>query len=111
MFRQILRILVDFATLSLECVKDNGQHFRKAGPAIPVLAWEICSAKEWLPTGKEKNRERPATAAGHRLNGAHVDLIEIRSLFAIDFNVDEVFIHGAGNFLVFERFAFHDMTP
>ena len=47
----------------------------------------------------------------HHLHGAHVNLIEVWSLFAVDFNVHEVFVHQPGDRLVLKRLMLHHMTP
>ena len=49
--------------------------------------------------------------ASHHLNGIHVNLIEIRALFTIDFNVDEILVHQLRNLFVLERLVFHHVTP
>ena len=56
-------------------------------------------------------RHRPAAAPGEHLHRVHVDLIQIRPLFAVDFNVDEELVHQAGDLFILERLALHHMTP
>ena len=41
----------------------------------------------------------------------HVDLVDVRPLLAVDFDVHEQLVHDGGNLFVFETFMSHDMTP
>ena len=52
-----------------------------------------------------------ATLADGRLNESHVNLIDVRPLFAIDFDTDEMSIKKVRDGIVFKRFAFHHVTP
>ena len=47
----------------------------------------------------------------HHLHGVHVDLIEIRPLLAIDFDVHEVLVHELRDLFVFKRLVRHHVTP
>ena len=47
----------------------------------------------------------------HRLDGCHVDRINIGSFFSINLDADVFFIHQSRNFLVLERLSFHNVTP
>ena len=49
--------------------------------------------------------------ASHHLHGGHINLIEVRSFFSIDFDVDEVVVHQLRDLFVLERLVFHHMTP
>jgi len=49
--------------------------------------------------------------SGHHLHRVHVNLIEIRTLFAIDFDVHKVVVHQLGDLFVLKRLVLHDMTP
>ena len=42
---------------------------------------------------------------------AHIDPIQIRSFFAVEFDGDEIFVEEGGDFIIHERFAFHDVAP
>ena len=41
----------------------------------------------------------------------HIDLIDIRPLFAIDFDIDEQLVHHARGRFILEAFVRHDMAP
>src|SRR5262249_653397 len=45
------------------------------------------------------------------LHGRHVDLIEIRPLFPIDFDTDEVVVENSGDLRIFEALVLHHVTP
>ena len=54
---------------------------------------EVGAAVERLEVGREEDRHRPAAVPGHRLDGGHVDLVEVGPLLAVDLDVDEVLVH------------------
>ena len=60
---------------------------------------------------REKHRHWPAAAARRQLNGCHVYRIEVRAFFAVDLDVDKVFVHQAGSGFVFKRFMGHHVAP
>ena len=41
----------------------------------------------------------------------HVDLVDVRTLLAIDFDIDEKLIHDRGGGVVLETFMCHDVAP
>jgi hypothetical protein len=53
----------------------------------------------------------PTAAPGHHLHGGHIDRIQVRPLFSIDLDIDEVFVHQPGDFFILERLVFHDVAP
>src|SRR6202011_2529523 len=57
------------------------------------------------------HRHRPPAGTGHRLYRAHVDLVEVRPLFAVDLDGNEVAVHQRGGLRIFERLAGHDVAP
>src|SRR5215475_8267988 len=111
MFRQVLRILINVVAPGAVGIEDDRQKFRKTGSSIAVLVWKVCTAEERLTGRQKKDRQGPSAAARHGLHCAHIDLIEIGTLFAVDFDTNEILIHRARDPFVLEGFAFHDMTP
>src|SRR5262245_53850304 len=73
---------------------DGFQYTTKAGPSEPIIGWKVRPAEYRFARWKQKDGHRPTAAPRHDLNGGHVDLIEIWTLFAIDFDVHEIAIHG-----------------
>jgi hypothetical protein len=49
--------------------------------------------------------------ARHHLDGAHVNLVEVGALLAVNFDVDELLVHQARDLLVLERLALHHVAP
>ena len=47
----------------------------------------------------------------HDLQRRHVDIVDVRTLLTIDFDVDEVLVHVLGNLFILEHLAFHDVAP
>src|SRR5262249_19883549 len=56
-------------------------------------------------------RHGPATMLCQRHDGLHVDLIDVRALLAVHFDVYEEPIHEVRDPLVLERLPLHDVTP
>jgi hypothetical protein len=62
--------------------------------------------------GGEKHRQRPAAGPlGEQLVGRLVDLVEVGTLFAIHFDVDEMLVHDLRGGIVLEGFVRHDVAP
>ena len=59
----------------------------------------------------QKNIQGPAAAAGHRLYGIHINMIEVGPLLAVDFYVDEILFMMAAACWVFKTFPFHYVAP
>ena len=49
-----------------------------------------CRRRTGSPSGREERRQRPTALAGHRLDGVHVDRVEVGPLLAVDLDRDEV---------------------
>ena len=111
MLPQHLRVVLNFFPPVAIGVCNVRQKTRKSGPSVAIVGRKVRAAVKGFAVGKQENRQRPAAAAGHHLNGVHVDLIEIRTFFAIDLDVDEVVVHQLGDGLVFERLVLHHVTP
>ena len=74
-------------------LSDFVEHGRKAGAAEPIVRRKVSPAIEGFEIGSQENRQRPSTRAGHDLYGVHVDLVDVRALFSIHFDGDEVLVH------------------
>src|SRR5262249_50221324 len=74
---------------------------------------EIGAAEERPPIiGCQEHGERPATAAlSQHLLRDLVDAVDVRTLLAIDFYVDEVVVEDLGGGFVFEAFFLEYVTP
>ncbi len=88
-----------------------GEDIAEGRHVVTLYGWEICARIKRLEVGGEKHRHRPAAGPCHGDGGLHVDGIDVRTFFPIDFDVDEVFIHEGRCFFVFERFMGHYMAP
>jgi hypothetical protein len=87
------------------------QHLREAGHAVARLGREVRAAVERLAPRRQKDGHRPAAVASHRLDGVHVDRVDVGPLFAIDLDVDESLVHESRGRLVLEAFMLHDVAP
>jgi hypothetical protein len=85
------------------------QHVLEA--ALPVPG-KVRSGDEWLEgLGLQPDRHGPPAAAGLRLDGGHVDVVDVRPLLAVELDAHEVLVHDRGRRLVLEALPLHDMAP
>ena len=106
-----LDILTDIGGLSVKRVGDRGQHARKAGHPLTILGRKVGAAVKRLAVRRQEHGERPSAASGQELHGVHVDLVEVGTLLAIDFDRNKVFVHQLRNLFVLERLALHHVAP
>ena len=75
--------LAKFHPVTSPCIMNSLQNLQETRTAITCTRWEICSGIKRSCIRKKKNRHGPSTTACHGLGCCHVDLINIRSFFAI----------------------------
>ena len=102
---------LDLGALLAPRAVDALEHLAERGHPVTRLVRVVGPAVERPPVGCQEHRHRPATAAGHRLDRGHVDLVEIGTLLAIDLDRHEPVVQVAGGRLVLERLAFHHVAP
>ncbi len=91
----------------LDAQEDPGE----AGHSPGVDRRVIRPAVEWFEVGREEDRHRPAALAGHRLDGRHVEVIEVGPLLAVDLDVDVPLVHQRRDVRVLEALPLHDVAP
>ncbi len=111
MVRERARLLLDLGATSPIRVGDRVEDARQAWHAVPVLGREVGAAEERREAGGQEDRHRPASGAGHRLNGGHVDVVEVGALLAVHLDRHEALVHERGDLGVLERLALHDVAP
>ncbi len=90
---------------------DRREDLEEPGPSPARGRREVRPAIERLSLRREKEREGPAAAAGHHLNGLHVDVVDVGPLLAVDLDRDEVPVQRFGDALRLERLVLHDVAP
>ena len=101
----------DFAVALPPDVGDLFQHGEKAAASVTIVRRKIGAAKERLAFRGQENIQRPAAAARRGLHEGHVNLVHIRALLAVQLDADEMFPEIGADFVILERFTFHDVTP
>ena len=81
------------------------------GHAVARAVREVRAAVERRAVGRQEDRHRPAALPGHRLDGAHVDRVEVGPLLAVDLDRHEALVEQPRRRLVLERLALHDVAP
>ena len=92
-------------------VRDGGQNTRETGHAVAILGREVGAAVERLSRGREEHGKGPAAAAGHGLDCAHVDGVDVRALLTVNLHVDKGRVHKRRDVGVLERLTLHDVAP
>ena len=104
-------VLLDLLRLLAKQPGDLVQHVDEAGPAVARRSREIGAAPDRLALGREKHGQRPAALLAEMMQRRHVDLIDVRPLFAIDLDVDEQLVHDARGGVVLEALVRHHVAP
>ena len=90
-------------------VGDRGQHSRKAGHAVRSSGGSMCRRRTASPSGV-RNTVIGQPPARSCLHGAHVDLIDVGPLLAVDLDAHELpFISAAISWS--SKFVLHDVAP
>ena len=90
---------------------DALEHLAERRHAVARLVREVGPAVERPAFRGQEDRHRPTPAAGHRLDGRHVDLVEVRPLLAIHLDRHEMLVEVVGRRHILERLPFHDVAP
>ncbi len=90
---------------------DLAQHLGEAGPAVAGRRREVGAAPERPCVAVEEHGERPAALLAQRMQGAHVDGVDVGALLAVDLDVDEELVHDAGDGRILEALVRHDVAP
>src|SRR5262245_19897359 len=92
-------------------VGDRRQEAREPGQSVTVDRREVRAAVEGCAIGSQKHGHGPPAVSRQRLDGLHVDLVDVWTLLAIDLDVDEVLVHHAGDLGILERLVLHHVAP
>ena len=87
------------------------QHLPEAGHAVARLRRIVGAAVERPAVGGQEDGHRPTAAAGQRLDGLHVDGVDVGPFLAIYLDVDEQFVHQRRGVGIFERLMRHHVAP
>src|SRR4051812_40157664 len=87
------------------------KQLQKACASITRFGRKVGAAKKWFEVRSEKYIERPSTLAGRGLNEGHVNFVHVRALLTVHFHADKIFVQEFCDFIAFERFPFHHVTP
>ena len=86
-------------------------HPREARTAHGVARREVGAREEGLEVGGEEDGVGPAARPGDELGRRHVDLVEVRTLLAVDLDAHEALVHLRGDLGIAEALALHDVAP
>ncbi len=92
-------------------VRDGRQDRPEGGEAVAGLGRVVGAGVERFALRGQEGGEGPSASAGHRLDGVHVDRVQVGAFLPIDLDRDEVPVHQRGGLDVLEAFALHDVAP
>ncbi len=101
----------DGVRLGMVGAGDGAEHIDKTGSAITGGLGEVGAAPDWPSVGGEEHGERPTTALAGRMQSRHIDLVDVRTLFAVDLDVHEKLVHDRRGCGILETFMSHYMAP
>ena len=81
--------ILKFLPLILPNLADPGDKVEETGHAVAALSGYITRCKEWFSIRGHEDGERPSPGPGQHMGGRHVDLVDIRPLFAVHLDADE----------------------
>ncbi len=108
---QPLRGVVDLVAALGERVGHRHDHLRPRRHALARLGREVGARVERRALRREEGVERPAAAARERLDGVHVDRVDVRALLAVDLDADEALVHQRRDLRVLEALPLHHVAP
>jgi len=82
-------VLLDAARVIVKEARDVPQHIDEPGPPVLGLLGKIRATPERFACRGEKHGQRPAAALAQEVQRRHVDLVDVGTLLAIDFDVDD----------------------
>ena len=96
-----------FAEHALDLTQEVGER------RLPITGGigKVSAAPERLSVRREEHRQRPAAVLTEVVQSRHVDLVDVGTLFAIHFDVDEQIVHDLRSFRVLETLVRHHMAP
>ena len=106
-------LFVQFVAFCVEHIFDAQEQVVEAGQAMPRCSGKIGAAiKRQHGLRVYKHCQWPtATLLGEQLQTGLIDLIQVRTLFAVDFDAHIICVHHVGCTLVGKRFMGHDVAP
>ncbi len=93
-------------------LRDAHQDLRKGRQVVAGHGREVGTAVERLLIRRQKDSERPPTAApSEDLDRLLVEIVQVRPLLPIHLDVHEPLVHQPGDIGVLEAFVCHDVAP
>ena len=104
-------VVGDPLRLAVEDARHLAQHVDEARPAEFRLLREVGAAPERLAAGGQEHGQRPAALLAEEMQRAHVDVVDVGALLAVDLDVHEELVHDRRDALVLEALMGHDVAP
>ena len=111
--RKLRRLATHIFTLVAIRICHTRQHLRECGHATVLGFMRVIRAAEKWPQRIwfKKHAHGPAAVTGHHHCGSHVQLINVRPLFAIELDTHKIRVHLPCGRFVLEALTLHHMAP
>ena len=93
MINEFARLLFQFFAAVLPGIRHEMQHIHPGRSVESRCRWKISATVKRASIGRQEYIQWPASASADRLNGVHINLIEVRPFFAVDFDIDKMIVH------------------
>ena len=87
------------------------QQINQSKSPIAAILWKVSPCEEGLLLRGHEDRQRPAAGTGHGLTHGHIHCVNIRSLFPVYLDADELPVQEVCHLRVLKGFVSHDMAP
>ena len=109
--QQRVAVLRDLVRFFAEQPRHFAQHVGESRPPEARRVRKISAAPHRLALRRQEHGERPAALLAKQMQRVHVDLVDVGPFLAVDFDVDEQFVHHARGRFVLEQFMRHHVAP
>ena len=88
-----------------------GEDLHKARATILRIFGKICAAPKGRALSIQTYGQWPAALFAHHGQRAHINLIKVGTLLAVELDADKMRIHQRGDLVILKAFMRHDMAP
>jgi len=101
----------DFVAFVAPDACDFAKHMLETRLAVPADLGKIGAAPEGRAIRCQEHGKGPAPMRAQSMDGIHVDLVDIRPLFTVDLDIDEMLVHQLSRERILKALVRHDMAP
>ena len=108
---EILGTLGEALAVLFPCKCDGSEDFHETRAVESGSRREVRTAEEGLQIVQQESGKGPPSSPRHRTHCIHVGIVDMRKVFPVDLDGDEVLVHECSNGRIRKGFTAHHMTP